>query len=198
LCCALPFPVPFPPLYPLPSPHPNAAPRTRRLSRFPPARAGDKTFCIAAVMAMRYNRVFVFAGALGALIVMTILSVAIGAWRESGERGAVGREGRGLGYFRQYAGQPAHALRCAARRSGVVLRPCPRSIDTPNPAPLTPPHARAGVAVPTLLSRTYTHYAAACLFAYFGYKLIREASEMTVRAVRAWAGHPPTRSSNSG
>ena len=39
---------------------------------------GDKTFCIAAVMAMRYNRVFVFAGAIGALIVMSILSVGIG------------------------------------------------------------------------------------------------------------------------
>lgn len=36
---------------------------------------GDKTFCIAAVMAMRHNRFFVFAGAIGALIVMTILSV---------------------------------------------------------------------------------------------------------------------------
>ncbi len=65
---------------------------------------GDKTFCIAAVMAMRYNRLFVFFGAIMALIVMTILSVGI------------------------------------------------------------------GVAVPTLLPKTYTHYAAAALFAYFGYK----------------------------
>jgi hypothetical protein len=65
---------------------------------------GDKTFCIAAVMAMRYNRLFVFLGAIGALVVMTILSVGI------------------------------------------------------------------GVAVPALLPKTYTHYAAALLFAYFGYK----------------------------
>jgi hypothetical protein len=65
---------------------------------------GDKTFCIAAVMAMRYNRGFVFLGAIMALIVMTILSVGI------------------------------------------------------------------GVAVPTLLPKAYTHYAAALLFAYFGYK----------------------------
>jgi putative Ca2+/H+ antiporter (TMEM165/GDT1 family) len=36
--------------------------------------------------------------------------------------------------------------------------------------------------VPTLLSRTYTHYAAAVLFAYFGFKLLKEAREMTVRA----------------
>lgn len=39
---------------------------------------GDKTFCIAAIMAMRYNRAYVFAGALGALIVMSVLSVVIG------------------------------------------------------------------------------------------------------------------------
>ena len=39
---------------------------------------GDKTFCIAAVMAMRYNRLLVFSGAAGALLVMTVLSVAIG------------------------------------------------------------------------------------------------------------------------
>ena len=45
------------------------------------ALAGDKTFCIAAVMAMRYNRVFVFGGAIGALIVMTVLSVVIGECR---------------------------------------------------------------------------------------------------------------------
>lgn len=39
---------------------------------------GDKTFCIAAVMAMRYNRLLVFSGAAGALLVMTVLSVGIG------------------------------------------------------------------------------------------------------------------------
>ena len=33
--------------------------------------------------------------------------------------------------------------------------------------------------MPTLLSRTYTHYAAAGLFAYFGFKLLKEAREMT-------------------
>lgn len=75
---------------------------------------GDKTFCIAAVMAMRYNRLFVFAGGIGALLVMTVLSVGI------------------------------------------------------------------GVAVPTLLPKVYTHYAAAALFAYFGVKLLKEAREMTI------------------
>lgn len=40
---------------------------------------GDKTFCIAAVMAMRYNRVAVFMGAISALLVMTVLSVGIGS-----------------------------------------------------------------------------------------------------------------------
>eukprot|EP00796_Vickermania_ingenoplastis_P004137 gene4137-2979_t len=39
---------------------------------------GDKTFFIAALMAMRYNRLTVYAGALGALAVMTILSAAMG------------------------------------------------------------------------------------------------------------------------
>ncbi|CAH1267574.1 TMEM165 [Branchiostoma lanceolatum] len=39
---------------------------------------GDKTFFIAAIMAMRYSRVTVFIGALGALAVMTILSALMG------------------------------------------------------------------------------------------------------------------------
>eukprot|EP00397_Hematodinium_sp_SG-2012_P019729 GEMP01020288.1.p1 GENE.GEMP01020288.1~~GEMP01020288.1.p1 ORF type:complete len:370 (+),score=76.80 GEMP01020288.1:104-1213(+) len=39
---------------------------------------GDKTFFIAAVLAMRHAHGVVFAGAIGALIVMTILSVVIG------------------------------------------------------------------------------------------------------------------------
>ena len=73
---------------------------------------GDKTFCIAAVMAMRYNRLLVFSGAASALLVMTVLSVAI------------------------------------------------------------------GVALPALLPKQYTHYAAAALFAYFGVKLLMEARAM--------------------
>ncbi|RDB29710.1 GDT1-like protein C17G8.08c [Hypsizygus marmoreus] len=39
---------------------------------------GDKTFLIAAILAMRHPRVVVFAGALGSLIVMSILSAAMG------------------------------------------------------------------------------------------------------------------------
>ncbi|KAK9838145.1 hypothetical protein WJX81_003790 [Elliptochloris bilobata] len=39
---------------------------------------GDKTFFIAAIMAMRHPRRTVFAGALGALAAMTILSAALG------------------------------------------------------------------------------------------------------------------------
>lgn len=74
---------------------------------------GDKTFMIAAVLAMRYNRLIVFAGACGALLVMTVLSVCI------------------------------------------------------------------GVAVPALLPRIYTHYAAGILFAYFGCKLLMEARAAT-------------------
>lgn len=35
---------------------------------------GDKTFFIAAIMAMRHSRITVFAGAISALAVMTILS----------------------------------------------------------------------------------------------------------------------------
>lgn len=33
--------------------------------------------------------------------------------------------------------------------------------------------------MPALLPKVYTHYAAAALFAYFGYRLIREAIAMT-------------------
>ena len=39
---------------------------------------GDKTFFIAAVMAMRNSRKLVFAGAMGALAVMTVLSALLG------------------------------------------------------------------------------------------------------------------------
>ena len=35
---------------------------------------GDKTFFIAAIMAMRHSRLTVFAGAIGALATMTVLS----------------------------------------------------------------------------------------------------------------------------
>ena len=39
---------------------------------------GDETFIIAAIMAMRHPRAIVFAGAIGALAVMTVLSTALG------------------------------------------------------------------------------------------------------------------------
>ena len=39
---------------------------------------GDKTFFIAAIMAMRYSRLTVFLGAIGALGLMTILSAFLG------------------------------------------------------------------------------------------------------------------------
>jgi len=39
---------------------------------------GDKTFLIAAILAMRHPRIVVFAGAVGSLIVMSILSAALG------------------------------------------------------------------------------------------------------------------------
>lgn len=39
---------------------------------------GDKTFFIAAIMAMRHSRMLVFTAAIGALAVMTVLSAALG------------------------------------------------------------------------------------------------------------------------
>uniref|UniRef100_A0A7S4DZV0 GDT1 family protein n=1 Tax=Lotharella globosa TaxID=91324 RepID=A0A7S4DZV0_9EUKA len=39
---------------------------------------GDKTFIIAAIMAMKHNRFWVYVGAVGALALMTVLSVGIG------------------------------------------------------------------------------------------------------------------------
>eukprot|EP00946_MAST-07B_sp_MAST-7B-sp1_P002636 g2636.t1 len=73
---------------------------------------GDKTFFIAALLAMRYPPVAVFSGAWIALIVMTVLSTAI------------------------------------------------------------------GFALPQLIPRQFTGYFAAVLFAYFGYKLLKEAYEL--------------------
>lgn len=96
---------------------------------------GDKTFCIAAVMAMKYPRAAIFAGAIGALATMTVLSVGI------------------------------------------------------------------GVAVPALLPKVYTHYAAAALFAYFGVKLLREARAMSKeeadKDARARSGSGPDGSAGS-
>jgi hypothetical protein len=39
---------------------------------------GDKTFFIAAILAMRYNRLIIFSGAIGALAVMTVISAMMG------------------------------------------------------------------------------------------------------------------------
>lgn len=39
---------------------------------------GDKTFLIAAILAMRQSRIVVFAGAFGSLVVMSVLSAAMG------------------------------------------------------------------------------------------------------------------------
>eukprot|EP00892_Ulva_mutabilis_P009781 jgi/Ulvmu1/7175/UM034_0084.1 len=49
------------------------------LSVIAASEVGDKTFFIAAVMAMKNNRWVVFLGCAGALAVMTILSTALGA-----------------------------------------------------------------------------------------------------------------------
>lgn len=42
------------------------------------AEIADKTFFIACIMAMRYNRLIVFTGAWGALVLMTLISCALG------------------------------------------------------------------------------------------------------------------------
>mmetsp|Transcript_7480 Transcript_7480/g.11189 ORF Transcript_7480/g.11189 Transcript_7480/m.11189 type:complete len:374 (+) Transcript_7480:118-1239(+) len=73
---------------------------------------GDKTFFIAAILAMRHSRCIVFSGALLALALMTVLSAAL------------------------------------------------------------------GYALPSILPRTYTHYASAFLFFYFGIRLLRDARSM--------------------
>ena len=39
---------------------------------------GDRTFFIAAIMAMRHPRMLVWFGAVGALVVMTVLSTLVG------------------------------------------------------------------------------------------------------------------------
>eukprot|EP00922_Rhytidocystis_sp_ex-Travisia-forbesii_P019878 GHVS01029350.1.p1 GENE.GHVS01029350.1~~GHVS01029350.1.p1 ORF type:complete len:355 (+),score=57.63 GHVS01029350.1:62-1066(+) len=73
---------------------------------------GDKTFIIAALLSMKHSHIVVFAGGLGALVLMTILSAVV------------------------------------------------------------------GYALPALISREYTHYAATLLFFIFGVKLLVEAWEM--------------------
>lgn len=50
----------------------------RSLSSIVVSELGDKTFFIAAIMAMRYNRIAVLSGALFALFLMTALSTAFG------------------------------------------------------------------------------------------------------------------------
>lgn len=55
--------------------------RTHSLLRAPQILAteiGDETFIVAALMAMRYPKATVFGGAISALVVMTIISTALG------------------------------------------------------------------------------------------------------------------------
>ncbi|KAL3879096.1 hypothetical protein ACJMK2_031410 [Sinanodonta woodiana] len=73
---------------------------------------GDKTFFIAAIMAMRHSRLIVLAGALGALVAMTVLSALLG-----------------------YA--------------------------------------------TTIIPRQYTYYVSSILFAVFGFKMLKEAYQMS-------------------
>jgi len=73
---------------------------------------GDKTFFIAAILSMRHPQLVIFAGAISALSIMTVLSAAI------------------------------------------------------------------GFALPNLLPRQYTHYAAMVLFIYFGLKLLKEGLDL--------------------
>jgi putative Ca2+/H+ antiporter (TMEM165/GDT1 family) len=73
---------------------------------------GDKTFFIAAVLAMSHSRMVVYLGAMSALALMHVLSSIM------------------------------------------------------------------GYALPNLLPRQYTHFASACLFVYFGLKLLKDAAEM--------------------
>lgn len=42
---------------------------------------GDKTFFIAAIMSMRNSHTLVFAGAISALVLMTVLSAGMGMWQ---------------------------------------------------------------------------------------------------------------------
>ena len=73
---------------------------------------GDRTFFIAAIMAMRHSRFIIWAGAVGALVVMTVLSTLVG-----------------------------HVA-------------------------------------PLLISRTYTQYAAAGLFLFFGVRMLRDGCKV--------------------
>mmetsp|Transcript_40350 Transcript_40350/g.65616 ORF Transcript_40350/g.65616 Transcript_40350/m.65616 type:complete len:334 (+) Transcript_40350:94-1095(+) len=77
---------------------------------------GDKTFFIAAILAMKSSRWMVYLGAISALTFMTLLSVAI------------------------------------------------------------------GFALPKIISKSYTHYAAIALFVVFGIKMLYEACEMYNKA----------------
>jgi putative Ca2+/H+ antiporter (TMEM165/GDT1 family) len=74
---------------------------------------GDRTFFIAAIMAMRHSRLVIWSGAAAALVVMTVLSTLVG-----------------------------HVA-------------------------------------PLLISRTYTQYAAAALFLFFGVKMLRDGLGVT-------------------
>ena len=74
---------------------------------------GDRTFFIAAIMAMRHSRLVIWSGAAAALVVMTVLSTLVG-----------------------------HVA-------------------------------------PLLISRTYTQYAAAALFLFFGVKMLRDGCSVT-------------------
>ena len=56
---------------------------------------GDRTFFIAAIMAMRQSRLIVWSGAAGALVVMTVLSTLVGSSSPPGRRLPCPRHHRG-------------------------------------------------------------------------------------------------------
>lgn len=124
---------------------------------------GDKTFFIAAIMAMRHARLTVFSGAIAALAVMTVLAVALG-WAApalvSGKRAA-----------------------CACARVGLCCCRCRSSFSflslssdhVVSTLVLCHQHHNTTTTTKKQIPKTWTHYAATALFFFFGAKTLWDA-----------------------
>lgn len=115
---------------------------------------GDKTFFIAAIMAMRHPRAIVFAGAISALALMTVLS---------GEPHVCAL----LAWLRLLNREPAvHPIELIAFRHESKSS-CP------------PSRAALFGQLANLIPRIYTYYISTALFAIFGAKMLYDGYHMS-------------------
>ncbi|XP_050006256.1 putative divalent cation/proton antiporter TMEM165 isoform X2 [Alexandromys fortis] len=148
---------------------------------------GDKTFFIAAIMAMRYNRLTVLAGAMLALALMTCLSgqkraldpitdgcePPCGCW----ELNSGPLEEEAMLLTSEPSLQPIDEyLKCHHRT--FIQQQMEIETETRSGVQLKSERILFGYAT-TVIPRVYTYYVSTALFAIFGIRMLREGLKMS-------------------